>query len=86
MFLALTASGVIVTVAVKQALTIIDRFYSGEIPVDVGAVSELAAHSASGSDSLIVNISVLVLGLCWLFGMVDSYRLGIKQEQISNAC
>ena len=78
---ALTASTVIVTVAVKQALTVIDRVSLGDIPIDAGTIAVLAADSTSHSASVTVNISMILLGLCWLFGIIDSYRLGIKQEQ-----
>lgn len=79
-FFALTASTVIVTVAVRQALTLIDRVSLGEIPTDAETIAMLAADSMSDSAGLLVNTSVLVLGICWLFGIVDSYRLGMKQE------
>jgi len=78
---ALTAATVIVTVAVKQALAIIDQISLDELPVDAEGMLVLASHSTSGSASAIVNMSVIVLGLCWLFGIVDSYKLGAKQEQ-----
>lgn len=78
---ALTASSVIVNVALERALTVVDRINSGEIPIDSETITELVSNSASGTDSLIVNISLIVLGTCWLVGIVDSYRIGIKQDK-----
>ncbi len=78
---ALIASSVIVTVVIQRALTIVDRINSGDIPVETGAIAEMVSNSTNGADSLIENISVIVLGACWLIGIIDSYRLGIAQEK-----
>ncbi len=81
MFSTLIALSVIVTVATQRALTIVDNIYSGEIPVDTGAITELVSNSISSADNLVVNISLVVVGACWLIGIIDSYRLGITQEK-----
>ena len=81
MLFALIALSVIVTKAIKQALTIIDRINSGEIPVETGTITELVFNSTGGADSSILNIAALVLGACWLIGIIDSYRLGLIQEK-----
>ena len=81
MILALIASSVIVIEVIQRALTIVDRINSGDIPVETGVIAEMVSNSTSGADSLIQNISVIVLGACWLIGIIDSYRLGIAKEQ-----
>ncbi len=81
MISALIALSVIVTVAFKRALTIVDSIKSGEIPLETGTITELVFNSTSGADSSIVNISVIVFGACWLIGIIDSYRRGITQEK-----
>ncbi len=80
MLAALIAVSVIVTAAIKRALTVVERINSGEIPIETGTITDAIANSTSGPDSLIVNISVIVLGASWLIGIIDSYRLGIAQE------
>ena len=80
MLLALVASSVIVTRVFQRALTIVGRIDSGDIPVDTGAIAEMVANSTSGADSFIENTAVIVLGACWLVGIIDSYRLGVAQE------
>ena len=81
MLSALIALSVIVTKAIKQALTIVDRINSGEILAETAAITDLIAESTSGAEDTIMNIAVVVVGACWLIGIVDSYRLGIIQEQ-----
>ena len=80
MLAALIAVSVFVTTAIKRALTVVERINSGEIPIETGTITDAIANSTSGPDSLIVNISVIVLGASWLIGIIDSYRLGIAQE------
>ena len=81
MISALIASSVIVTVVIQRALTIVDRINSDDIPIETGAIAEMVSNSTNGADSLIENISVIVLVACWLIGIIDSYRLGITQEK-----
>ena len=81
MLSALAALSVIVTEAINQALTIVDRMNSGEIPVAVGAITELASMPNSGADDSILSIAAFVVGIVWIIGIVDSYRLGIIQEK-----
>ena len=78
---ALVALSMTATEATKKALTIIDRINSGEIPVETGAITELVSISTSGAEGSILNIAALVFGVCWLIGIIDSYRLGIIQEK-----
>ncbi len=79
MLSALIAVSVIVTKAINQALTIVDKINTGEIPVEAGAIIELVSKSSSGAEGSILNIAALVVGACWLIGIIDSYRLGIIQ-------
>ena len=77
----LAALSVIVTRAYQSALTIVDRINSGDIPIETGAIAELVSNSTGGADSLVESIAVIVLGACWLIGIIDSYRLGVAQEK-----
>ena len=81
MLFALVASSVIVTKIYHRALTIVDGINSGDVPVDAGAIAEMVSNSTSGADIFIDNIAVIVLGSCWLIGIIDSYRVGVAQEK-----
>ena len=81
MLSALVALSVIVTRVYQQALTIVDRINSGDMPVDSGAIAEIVSNSTGRADSLVESAAVIVLGACWLFGIIDSYRLGVSQEK-----
>jgi len=77
----LISLSVIVTVAVRGALSIVDSINGGEIPFESGAITELVSNSIRSADNLIVNISLIVVGACWVAGIIDSYRLGMTQEK-----
>ena len=81
MLFSVIALSLIVKVAVERAMAVVDSMTSGEIPVDPGAITELAASSLSSSDNSLASYSLMVLGACWLFGIIDSYRLGSAQEK-----
>lgn len=81
MLSALVALSVIVTRIIQRALTIIDRINSGDIPLETDAIAEMVSNSTSGADSLVENTALIVLGACWLIGIIDSYRLGAAQEK-----
>jgi hypothetical protein len=81
MLSALVAFSVIVTRVFQQALTIVDRINSGDMPVNPGAIAETLSSSTGRADSLVESIAVIFLGACWLFGIIDSYRLGVSQEK-----
>jgi len=80
-FFALVALSVVVTRIFQRALTIVDRINSGDIPVDTGAIAEMVSNSTSGADNFMENTALIVLGVCWLIGIIDSYRLGVAQEK-----
>lgn len=78
---ALGALSVIVNSAFHRALAIVDRINSGDVPVDAAAISEMVSNSAGGAGDLMENIAVIVLVACWLFGIIDSYRIGAAQQK-----
>jgi hypothetical protein len=77
----LLAMSAMVKVASQRAQAIVDRVVGGEIPLETGAISELVVNSSNDSDSLIPSISVIVFFACWLFGIIDSYRVGMTPEK-----
>ena len=82
---ALIAMSAITKIAFQRAQAIVDRVVSGEIPLDTGSISELVANSPNDSDSLISSISMFVFLVCWLIGIIDSYRIGNRLEEGNGA-
>jgi TM2 domain-containing membrane protein YozV len=68
---------VIVDRAMQLASTILEQFESAGGALDPGQVSDLVARASNSSGS---SVATLVLAGCWLFGMVDAYRLGRNES------
>ena len=78
MLVALIAMSAIVRIVFQQAQAIVDRVVSGEIALDTAAISTLVAEPSNDSDSFITSVSWTVFLACWLIGIIDSYRVGIR--------
>jgi hypothetical protein len=76
MLVAIIAMSAIVRIVFQQAQAIFDRVASGEISVETAAISTLVADPSSDSDSFISSVAMTVFLACWLFGIIDSYRVG----------
>jgi hypothetical protein len=81
MLSALAAMSVIVTEAINQALTIVDRINSGEIAVTTGSITELASMTNGGAEDSILSIAVVVVTGVWIICIVDSNINGIIQNK-----
>ncbi len=79
--LAIVVMSILVRNAMKQALAIVDRINAGEIPVGAGGITEMIYGPAADGEGTTLGIAVFVLVICWIFGIVDSYRLGKKHNE-----
>lgn len=70
---------------ISKAQEIAEKIQTGEIAIDIEAISqELHSHAFSG-DIQQINFALAGLIFIWLFAIVDSYRLGLKQDKINAA-
>jgi len=81
MLAALVATSIIVKSIFRRAQTIVDQIIIGDIPVETVDIAELVANSASTANGLAENTALLVLMICWLIGIIDSYRLGAAEDR-----
>jgi len=63
----------------QQAAVIADKIMSGAVPADVTAITALVA--AGGKDSTMLELAGYVLLVCWVAGMIDSYRIGNAEDR-----
>ncbi|MCB2146055.1 MAG: hypothetical protein KQI81_06240 [Deltaproteobacteria bacterium] len=66
--------------AVNQALQILDRIVLEGGAIDMKAVSDIAVRSGTASGSIMINLLLMLLVACWLFGFVDAYRMGRRKD------
>ena len=80
MLTALIAMSVVIRIVFQQAQAIVDRVVSGEIALDAAAISTVVAEPSSNSDSFVSSVAITVFLACWLIGIIDSYRIGNRDE------
>lgn len=83
--ISLTALYVLVTESLKQAMPIVDDIVNGKIAGDFGSIMEASFKASAGQGSSAISYAFFVIVLCWLFGIVDSYRLGRKAAALDGA-
>ena len=63
----------------QRAAAIAEKILSGAASTDVTAITALVA--ADGSESTMLQLAGYVLLVCWIAGMIDSYRIGAKDDK-----
>lgn len=71
---------VIIVKAVQQAVTILEKIESEGGAIDMNAISKAATQASTTSDSLIFYLALLLIIFCWIFSVVDAYRIGKKKD------
>ncbi|MBT6338674.1 MAG: hypothetical protein HOJ48_05195 [Desulfobacula sp.] len=66
---------------IETALQIVEKIRNGDIQPDISAISQLLLERSAGSESQLLNIATALLIVCWIISIIDSYRIGRKQDQ-----
>ena len=70
---------VVIVKASQQAVAIIERIQSEGGVIDMSTISNSATQASTTSASLIINLLLLLIMVCWVIGVVDAYRIGRKK-------
>jgi hypothetical protein len=84
MFTVFASMVVIVLTAVQHALFILEKIQLEGGVIDLKTITDAAARASSTSDSFIYNLGLLLIVICWIFGIVDAYRIGRKKDLEGN--
>jgi len=79
--IALLATYSLIVKTVERSLHIIDNIQSGA-QLSVADIASLVSHQSVGVASQLLDMGPLMLLICWLIGIVDSYRIGRAQDKI----
>ena len=81
LMLAVSASMLVIIVkAVQQAVTILEKIEAQGGAIDMNTISKAATQASTTSDSLTFYLALLLIILCWIFSVVDAYRIGKKKD------
>ncbi len=79
MILVLIGLGILIGRATVGALQVIEKMQTQGGTVDMNAISNIAAGSSTHSDPYSSLILPVIVG-CWVFSVIDAYRLGKGKE------
>lgn len=71
---------IILAQAMRQAAAVVDRLETEGGALDPAHISDLVVQTSNSSGSTLGTIATVVLVGCWLFGIVDAWRLGRKAD------
>lgn len=76
--------GVLLSVAMEKAQQISDKILAGEIPLDLARITAEISSQVGAGGTQNADIATYVLLICWLVGIIDSYRLGRIQDKVDD--
>ena len=65
----------------ETAEQIVEQMQTSGVSLDVAGISDLASAQSAGNDSLLLNIASTAVLICWIIGIIDSYRAGSEQDK-----
>ena len=71
---------IVIGALLERTEKISQQILSGEIPLEVSAISQALAEQGAGEQAGFTGYALLFI---WLFSLLDAYRLGRKQENFS---
>ena len=71
----------IMSIALSKATDIIYKIQLGEVQPDLISIMELVSKQSNITDTQSVNIATTSIIVCWVVGIVDSYRVARLQEK-----
>ena len=80
MLIVFLSLAVIVVKAVQKSLVVLEKIKAEGGTIDPGTISQTAAQATTASEGLMMNALLLLLVVCWIFGIVDDYRIGKKMD------
>ncbi len=80
MLMVLIGMSVVVVKAVHSALAILEGIELESGAISMSTISNAANQASTNSGSLTFNLVLLLTILCWIFGVVDAYRIGKEKD------
>ncbi len=69
---------VISVTAIQKALAILEKVELEGGAIDMSTITKAASQASDTSSSFIMDLIGLLLVCCWVFGIIDAYRIGKK--------
>jgi len=79
-FLVLSGLVMFVTLAVRQAMVVLEKIQTAGGKLDPETINSTAHQVAADQASQRLNFLFFFLIFCWIFSVIDAYRLGKKKD------
>jgi hypothetical protein len=66
---------------VEKALQIVEKIQLGHVQADATVINQLLSNQSTGSESQLLSIATIAIAICWIIGILDSYRIGMGQDK-----
>lgn len=75
----------LLSTALEKAQEISLKIQSGEIPLDITRITDEVTRQAAGGGTQLADLATYLLVICWLVGIVDSFRVGRLLDKSDSA-
>lgn len=69
-----------VTLAVQQAMAVLGKIQAGGGALDAENIARTANQVTTNQASLLLNLLLLFMICCWVFGVIDAYMIGRRKD------
>jgi hypothetical protein len=80
MLTVIISMAVVVVKAVQHALAILEKIELEGGIISMGTILNAATQASADSGRLTFNLPFLLIGVCWIIGTVDAYRIGKRKD------
>jgi hypothetical protein len=77
----LISFGVIIAKGTQIALAVLQKIEAAGGVLDIQTITEASNRAVISSDSYIMHGGILLILLCWIFSIIDAYRIGKKLDK-----
>jgi hypothetical protein len=76
-----SASMVVMAIkAVQQVFIVLEKIELEGGVIDIKTITDTATQAVTATGSLIYNLGLLLIVVCWIIGIVDAYIIGKKKD------
>ncbi len=79
--IASAATYLLIVNTVERSLRIMDDIQNGT-QLNTADLASLVSHQSAGQTSQLLDMAPTILLICWIIGIVDSYRIGRVQDKV----
>ena len=80
MLTVIVSLAVVVVKATQYALAILEKIELEGGIISMGTILNATTQASANSGSLTFNLLFLLIGVCWVIGTIDAYRIGRKKD------